>query len=363
LWLIAMAQSDKEPTVTSVVSESFPHLRKGAMREFLAILEAHRYFKPERWDITNSVYTFETGSIIEFFSVDQPHKIRGPRRHRLFINEANNVSLETFEQLEIRTREFIYLDWNPVSEFWFYTSVLGRIDDLDHIILTFEDNEAIDPREKRAIEARKNRKNWWLVFGLGQLGEIEGKIYKDWKIIDEIPHHARLERYGIDFGYTNDPTAIVAVYYYDGGYIVDEICFQNGMSNREIADTLKNHPAALVIADSAEPKSIDEIKMQGINIAGAEKGPDSVRNGIQLVQDARLSVTSRSVNVIKEYRNYLWRIDKDGKVLNVPEHEFSHSMDSLRYALASILKKPAVKTYTATQSPVLPYYGDRDVGF
>lgn len=319
-------------------------------------MEAHGYFKADRWDITNSIYTFETGSIIEFFSVDQPDKVRGPRRHRLFINEANNISLETFEQLEIRTREFIYLDWNPVSEFWFYQSVLGRIEDLDHIILTFEDNEALDAREKKAIESRKDRKNWWQVFGLGQLGEIEGKIYKDWKIIDEISHHARLERYGLDFGYTNDPTAIVAVYYYDGGYILDEICFQTQMSNKQIADTLKNITPALVIADSAEPKSVDDIRIQGINIVGALKGPDSVRNGIQLVQDARISVTKRSVNIIKEYRNYLWQVDNNGKVLNVPEHEYSHAMDAVRYALSSILKKPLIITPPSSQSPVLPYY-------
>lgn len=303
------------------------------------IMEQHRYFDPKRWDKTNSVYTFETGSKIEFFSADQPGKVRGPRRDRLFINEANNVPYETFDQLEVRTKEFIFLDWNPTNSFWFYDQVENR-SDVDHIILTYKDNEALSEDIINAIEQRKDRKGWWQVYGEGQLGEVEGKIYRDWQIVDDIDHHARLERYGVDFGYSNDPTAIVAVYYHNGGYILDEVCFLKGLSNKQIADTLLNQQQALVIADAAEPKSIDEIKSYGINIQPAEKGADSVAHGIQLVQDQRISITKRSVNIIKEYRNYLWETDKDGKILNVPEHVWSHSMDAIRYAIVSLVGKP-----------------------
>lgn len=352
-----MAQRDETPTLTSIVSESFPHLKRGAIRDFISIMEEHRYFEPKRWNKTDCVYEFETGSKIEFFSADQPAKVRGPRRERLFINEANNIPFETFEQLEIRTNEFIFLDWNPTNEFWFYTEVLGKREDVDHLILTYKDNEALNPAIIESIETRKDRKSWWKVYGEGLLGEVEGKIYKDWQIIDEIDHHARLERYGLDFGYSNDPTCLVAIYYFNGGYVFDEICYNLGMSNKQIADTILNQPQALVIADSAEPKSIDEIKARGVNISPAEKGKDSVNNGIQLVQDQRISVTKRSVNIIREYRNYLWETDKDGKVLNIPEHAYSHSMDALRYGLSSLIKKPDVKVFKASV-PVNMYYPD-----
>lgn len=345
LYLIALAQSDKKPTLTSIVSESFPHLKRGVMRDFLLILREHDYYEEKRWNRTDYTYTFETESKIEFFSVDQPEKVRGARRERLFINECNNVSYDSFDQLEVRTKDIIYLDWNPVAEFWFYDEILGQRDDVDHIILNYLDNEALSKEIIDSIETRKNRKGWWKVYGLGELGEVEGKIYTDWDIIDEIPHEARLERFGLDFGYSNDPTAIVAIYYYNGGYILDEIVFQKRLSNRQIADNLLNVGEGLVIADSAEPKSIDEIKSEGVNIIGAEKGKDSINNGIQIVQDQRISVTKRSVNIIKEYRNYLWETDKDGKILNVPEHLFSHTMDAIRYGIVSLIKPPKTSVH------------------
>lgn len=355
LYLITRAQSDEKPTLTSIVSESFPHLKRGAIKDFLDILKTHEYFKDANWNKTDYIYTFETGSKIEFFSADQPGKVRGPRRDRLFINEANNVPHETFDQLEVRTKDFIFLDWNPVMEFWAYSELIGKRNDLDFITLTYKDNEALDPAIVASIEQRKDKKGWWQVYGLGQLGEVEGKIYKDWEIIDELPHAARLERYGLDFGYSNDPSSIVAIYRYNGGFILDEILFQKGMSNKQLADTLLNQPQALVIADSAEPKSVDEIKTYGINITGAEKGKDSVNNGIQLIQDQRISVTKRSVNIIREYRNYLWETDRDGKVLNVPEHAWSHSMDAIRYAMSSIIKTPVFVMPDATP-PLKSYY-------
>jgi phage terminase large subunit len=305
-------------------------------------MKGHGYWKQDNWSVTDRTYTFETGSEIEFFPADDDSKLRGGRRDRAFLNEANNIKLEAFDEIEVRTKEFIFLDWNPTNEFWFYTDVLGTREDVDHIILTFIDNEGIPEEIKSSILARKSRKGWWQVYGLGQLGEVEGKIYKDWKIIDEVPHEARLERYGLDFGYTNDPTAIVAIYYYNSGYIIDEITFKKGLSNKQIADILNSQDTALVIADSAEPKSIDDIASYGVTIVGADKGPDSVRNGIGVIQDARISVTKRSINVIKEYRNYLWMTDKNGKVLNIPESGFDHTMDALRYALVSLIKDGTV---------------------
>jgi len=173
---------------------------------------------------------------------------------------------------------------------------------------------------------------------LGEPTSLEQRIYRDWNIIDEVPFEARLERYGVDFGWHPDPAAIVAVYYYNGGYILDEIAYQLEMSNREIAETLKNLPKAPTMADSAEPKSIAEVRLYGINIIPVPKGADSVRHGIKAVQDQRISVTKRSVNLIKEYRNYLWETDKDGKVLpGIPAEGKDHLLDATRYAINSLI--------------------------
>ncbi len=344
LYLIAYAQTDKTKTLTSIVSESIPHLKRGAIRDFKNIMQEHGYWKDDSWSVSDSTYTFETGSQIEFFSTDNGDKLRGARRDRLFMNEANNNTFDAFEQLEVRTKEFIILDYNPTNEFWAMTDVKGARDDVEFIILTYKDNEGLSKEIIESIEQRKNRKGWWQVYGEGQLGEVEGKIYKDWLIVEEIPHEARLERRGLDFGYTNDPTAIIDIYYYNGGYIFDEVCYKKGMSNKQIADTLKTLESdTLTIADSAEPKSIDEIKLYDVNIQPAVKGPGSINQGIQFIQNQKISMTKRSANLIKEYRNYLWSTDKNGAIINTPEGGLDHALDAVRYAMSSF--QPTQRDY------------------
>ena len=372
LFLISSAQADKKPTLTSIVSESFPHLKRGAMRDFLMIMQEHNYFKDSLWNRTDSTYTFETGSKIEFFSVDQPSKVRGARRDRLFINEANNIPFEAFEQLEVRTKDFVFLDWNPSHEFWYYTEIKGKRTDVEELVLTYKDNEALSQNIVDSIEQRKGNKEWWKVYGLGLLGEIETRIYKDWNIIDEIPHEARLERRGIDFGFTNDPTAIIDIYRYNDGYILDEQVYRTGMLNRDIADFLLNLPECLNVADSAEPKSIEEIKQRGVNIVGAKKHkmrsfgslvPETgskesyVKWSIGIVQQHRMSMTKRSLNLIKAYRNYLWETDKDGKILNVPNHYLSDCLDAIRYAVISLA--PVINTQNIVRQ--IPIYQSKKV--
>lgn len=336
LIFIDKAQSRKG-ILSSVVSETIPHLKRGAIRDFLNIMEGHGYYKEANWNRTDFTYTFETGSKIEFFSADSSDKVRGPRRNGdLFMNECNNINYDTYTQLAIRTEGDIYLDYNPVAEFWVNEEIIPKLPH-DFLVLTYKDNEGLPLPIIEEIESRRDNKRFWKVFGMGELGDSEGKIYHEWRIIDDIPHEARLERYGMDFGYTNDPSAIVAVYYYNGGYILDEILFQKGMSNKQLADTLLNQPKAMVIADSAEPKSIDEMAMYGLNVQPALKGQGSVNTGIQGVQAQQISVTKRSINVIKEYRNYLWATDKDGRITNEPDHTWSHSMDAIRYAMTSLV--------------------------
>ena len=358
LILIDKAQADKVPTLTSVVSESFPHLRRGAIRDFLNIMQEHGYYDESRWSKTDFTYTFETGSKIEFFSADQSGKVRGPRRDRLYCNELNGLQQETWEQLLLRTRQEAWADWNPVSDFWVYELYgLNDEDDppsstddrVDVLILTYKDNEALDAAIVEEIERKAAvNKQFRRVYAEGRRGEVEGKIYRDWRIIDEVPHEARLERRGLDFGYSADPAAIVGVYYYNGGYILDQELYRTGMRNSQLADFIKNlpDPQTLVIADSAEPKSIDDIALAGVVIQPAEKGQGSISRGINHVQDQRISVTKRSVDLIREYRNYMWKFDKDGRQLDVPEGGNDHAMDALRYALESLTGKrlpPRVK--------------------
>lgn len=337
LYLIAMAQTDKKKTLTSVVSESIPHLKRGALRDFKNIMQEHKYWKDDSWNATDSIYTFETGSQIEFFSTDNGDKLRGARRDRCFMNEANNCTLDAFDQLEVRTKEFIILDWNPTNEFWVYTDIINNRDDHELIIVTYKDNEGLSQEIIDSIEARRNRTNWWKVYGEGQLGEVDGKIYKDWVEIEDIPHGARRIGRGLDFGYSNDPSACTNIYEWNGGYILDEYFYRKGMSNKEIADLLKVDDI-FTVADSAEPKSIDELKMYGITVVASEKGQGSVNQGIALLQDQRIWVTKRSLNIWREYRNYLWERDKDGKVLNKAEHGFNHALDGIRYFLQRHLK-------------------------
>ena len=355
VWIIDYCQDPRNKAkLASVVSESFPHLSRGAMRDFENIMKDRGYWDDRRWNKQDHCYTFETGNKCEFISVDTYGKAHGPRRHILFINECNNLPYNIADQLITRTKEVIWLDWNPVSEFWFYEDMLPYRDDLDFITLTYKDNEALDENSIREIESHRNNPAWWTVYGLGQLGQIEGRIYKDWIIIDDVPQEAKLRRYGLDFGYTNDPTASVAAYNWNNSFILDEVMYQKGMSNKDIADIFLNIPRALIVGDSAEPKSIAEIGSYGLNIISSQKGPGSLLQGIQYVQDQKIFVTKRSTNILKEYRNYLWMTDKTGKIVNEPQPIWDHQMDAIRYALES-LRPMAVRKPQTNFGGVRPF--------
>lgn len=363
--------------VSTITAESVPHLKLGAIRDFKAIMQANGYWDEKRWNKSDFIYTFESGSIMEFISFDKFGKAHGPRRDVLFINEANNIPYNIADQLITRTREIVWLDWNPSEEFWFYTDMLPSRNDIDFMgdgylgPLTYLDNEALDSVSKGEIEAHKNNREWWTVYGEGKLGVITSRIYKDWQLIDEVPHNARLVGRWLDFGFTNDPSSIGDVYYYDGGYIVDEQLYQKGMHNKPLADflLLLNYPQALVIGDSAEPKSIAEIKGYGVNIIGVTKKASEASNdnyvkwSIGQVQDQRVSITRRSYNTLKEYRNYLWLVDKDGKILNEEDPKCAnHSMAGIRYVISTLASKPEIKIIYPTSTPK-GYYNDREMPF
>ena len=337
IWLIDYCQTKQNiPKLVTVTSESYPHLLGGVIHDFEVIMKDRGYWKEDRW-VRNpvTIYTFETGNQIEFKTFDTYSKAHGARRDVLFINEGNNMPYNIVDQLMVRTRETVWMDWNPTNEFWFYTELLGRRDDIDFITLTYKDNEALDEMTVKEIESHRYNRAWWQVYGLGELGDLEGKIYTGWTIIDSVPEEARLLKYGLDFGYSIDPTAVDAIYKWNDAFVIDEIISQKGLSNRQISEVMQNVERASIIADSAEPKSIDEIKSYGLPIFPSTKGPDSVRQGIQVVQDQKIFVTKRSINLLKEYRNYLWKVDREGNTTNEPSDIWNHHMDAIRYALSS----------------------------
>jgi phage terminase large subunit len=319
----------------SIVAESIPHLRRGALKDFLRIMKSTNRFYEQRFNKSLLRYEFANGSVIEFFSADDSSKLRGARRDILYINECNNVNFESYNELSIRTKKEVYLDFNPANEFWVHTELKGETDS-DFLILTYKDNEALDERIVKEIEKNRDKAvtsaywaNWWRVYGLGEIGMLEGVIFSNWKIINTIPTEAKLVGIGLDFGYTNDPTAIIEVYNYNGQRIVNELKYQTGMLNSDIAKELPKN--VVVYADSSEPKSIDEIRRYGITIKGVTKGKDSINYGIDVMQQQEYLVTSQSTNLIKELRAYCWDQDKTGKQLNKPQGKQDHGIDALRY--------------------------------
>ena len=345
----------------SIVSETVPHLKRGAIKDFKNIMQQTGRWIPEHWNATDFKYTFSTNSYIEFFSADIESKVRGPRRNILYINECNNISFETYHQLAIRTDQEIWLDYNPTNEFWVHTELDGD-EDVEKLILTYKDNEALSLSIVKEIEkalfkgfknpnlkdeklfADSNIKNtywanWWRVYGLGLIGSLEGVIFSNWKQIQTIPSEAKLISHGLDFGYTNDPTALVSVYMWNGKLIIDEKIYQTGLLNSDIKNAInrfgitKERP---IFADSAEPKSIDELKLAGIWVKPALKGADSIKYGIDYLQQYELLITASSTNLIKELRNYQWEKDKQGKTLNKPIDAFNHAIDAVRYAVCEL---------------------------
>ena len=325
----------KDGLEISIVAESIPHLRRGAMRDFVKILKWTNRFYDQQLNKSLLTYHFKNGSVVEFFSADDASKLRGARRDILYINECNNVTFESYNELAIRTKKEVFLDFNPANEFWVHKELKDEPDS-DFIILTYKDNEALDESIVTQIEKNRDKAvtssywaNWWRVYGLGQVGSLEGVVFNNWKEIDTIPKEAKLIGIGLDFGYTNDPTAAIEIYNYNGTRIVNELVYRTGMVNSDIAKIL---PSSVVIyADSSEPKSIEEIRRQGKTIKGVTKGADSINYGIDVMQRQEYLVTKSSTNLIKELRSYCWDTDKQGQRMRRPIDHYNHAIDALRY--------------------------------
>jgi len=355
-WLYKRAARDKAPSINSVVSETFPHLKRGAIRDFQTLLG-------DRWDEScwskgESVYTLPNGSIIEFFSADSPAKVHGPARDRLFLNEVQNIPYEIARQLFVRTRGLILMDYNPTHSFWANELIETRPECVT-IHSTYKDNPFLTPEQVAEIESNRHDRNWWQVYGEGKVGTLEGLIYT-FEQIDRMPTYSDeggmnlKEVWGMDFGFTNDPTAIVRCLVDTGRKIVyvDEKCYRTRMMNADIAALLKAEgigPATEIYADCAEPKSIAEIRTAGLKVMPSDKDApvrsQKLSFQLQWMQGWQLKVTKSSVNLIKELRNYTWDKDKDGNSVNYPIDTFNHLLDALRYAVWSKFGKRGTGSY------------------
>jgi phage terminase large subunit len=323
----------------SVVSESIPHLRRGAMKDFIKIMMETGRYNDGRWNRSLLTYNFANGSYIEFFSADQEGRLRGARRNVLYVNEANNIPFEAYHQMAIRTSGEIYLDFNPTQEFWAHTEVLTE-PDAQLLILNYLDNEALPETIKHDIEQARERgisspywANWWKVYGLGQLGSLQGVVFNNWQQCDKMPEQYKWKAYGIDWGFTNDPTAVVEVCEFQDAYYINEILYEKGLTNSDIAAKIGGFKGQEFIADSAEPKSIEDLRRHGFRIRPCEKGRDSVRAGIDKMQQMPIFVTSHSTNVIRELRGYTWATDKTGAQTGEPIDDMNHAIDATRYAI------------------------------
>jgi phage terminase large subunit len=331
---------------TSVVSESIPHLRRGAMKDFLKIMISTGRYRDGQWNRSALKYTFTNGSYIEFFSVEQPDKLRGARRNVLYVNEANNIPSEAYNQLSIRTSGDIWIDFNPTANFWAHKEVASQ-DDADFITLTYLDNEALPETIVKDIESARDKAkesaywyNWWQVYGLGKVGSLDGVCLTGWEEI-KLPTNARLLCFGMDFGYSNDPSTLIGLYKYNDSYIFDEVIYQKKLLNSDISNLFKSNDInSVVYADSAEPKSIAELRTYGHNVMPCTKGKDSIVYGINLINQNKIFVTSRSKNLIKELQSYTWIKDREGNTINKPIDAFNHCIDAARYAITSQLKTP-----------------------
>lgn len=323
-------------TTVSVIRAGMPSIKRTIYRDFVQIMLDFGWWNDKSMNKSDYVYTFPNGSWIEFFSTDNEQKVRGSKRKILFVNEANELSFIEWQQLQMRTTEFSILDYNPSFSEEHWINQVNQEQGTYHFISTYKDNPFLEQRVIDEIESLQwKNKALWQVYGLGQRAIVEGLIFPQINQIDYIPTQALKHRYvGMDLGYTNDPTAIVEVAFWEGNMYVNELCYKTHMLTDDIIRELKRiewQPE--VISESADPRMIDEIYNAGIDIHPVHKYAGSIEAGITKMQEYKIHVTKQSVNVIKELHNYTYAQDKEGKWLNKPIDAYNHSVDGIRYVI------------------------------
>lgn len=345
----AAGKPDKE---ILIISAELTKMRLTVIKDFVKLMKQIGIFDESRF-IAETLYRFPNGSFIKFIGLDKSDVGKGLRSDVAYFNEVNKCDFESYRQVASRSK-IVFADYNPDTEFYIDTDVITR-DDCDFLQLTFEDNELLSIDERQEILLYKEKgynqdgsiknsywANLWQVYGLGNIGNLEGVVFSNWSIVDSIPIEAQFVSYGLDWGFTNDPTALIEVYRYNKAIYVNELVYQTRLTNGEIINKLKLLEVKsnqCIVADSAEPKSIQDVNNAGFWIEAARKGPDSIKNSIDRLQEYQIFVTSQSMNLIKELRQYRWAKDKEGKSLNAPEDIMNHAIDALRYVALNKLSQ------------------------
>jgi phage terminase large subunit len=354
---IEIDYSIKNPkTFTEFVAESIPAVKAGCVKIFKDVMQETGRWREDGWLGNPMQYTFTNGSVIKFSAYDTEGKAKASgKRDRLFLNEANHIPYNIAQALMIRSKE-VWIDFNPDNEFWAHTDVLTEPNS-EFLLLTYLDNEACPQETIEDINAKVNKAffdpsqpwegdniknsfwaNWCKVYVRGEIGSLEGVIFNNWQTIDNVPEEARLLGLGLDFGFSNDPAAIIEVYKWNDKRIVNEVLYKTGLTNQELAKHIEKN--VTVYCDSAEPKSIKELRLSGVNAIATKKGRDSINYGIQLMQDQEYLITSKSINLISELRKYTWEKDKrSGEQLTKPIDNFNHAIDALRYHEMKSIRK------------------------
>ena len=347
---VLFAKAISETCIITVVGQDIPNLKVGALRDAIDIHNGDNAIKQQVtfYNRSDRVFSFRNGSIIEFNSYDNDQDAKSGKRDYLFVNEANGIPYNIFEQLSLRTRKQVYIDYNPDTSFWVHDKVIP-LSNTELIISDHRHNPFLSDKIREKIESLKSKDlDLWKVYARGITGRIEGLIFKKWYVLNESFEDKKLIGYGIDFGFSNDPTSLIEVRMQDGELYVKELIYETGLTNQDISnrmDALNVSRGTLIVADSAEPKSIEELRRLRWTIDGVKKGKDSVMFGINLLKGYAINVHSSSKNLIKELEQYKWKVNKNGDSLNVPIDDYNHAIDALRYLVMHKFNKKGYGTY------------------
>lgn len=343
--LFALACRDEKQVIT-VVGQDIPNLKAGALRDANSIYADWPQLRSliKSYNKTDRVFEFHNNTIIEFKSYDNAQDAKSGKRDFLFINEANGIGWDVYTELALRTRKRIFIDYNPNTAFWVHDKLIGR-PGVQLIISDHRHNPFLSAVTRQKIEILKEQdEEQWRVYARGLTGKISGLILTNWFICDAIPSDAKLIAAGLDFGFTNDETGLLMVYKQNGELWIEELLYETGLTNTDISTRMQKlgvSKSTYIIADSAEPKSIEELRRLGWKISGAKKGPDSVNNSIDILKRYRLNITRNSVNLRNELSRYKWRTDRSGKTVNEPVDSWNHLIDPLRYVALNKLNSSA----------------------
>ena len=341
-YLVYLITSTEKPLTISIVRKTLPALKGSVLRDIMNILQETGIYYLGVHNKADNTFKYNN-HLIEFLSVDEPQKIRGRKRNIAFLNEGNELNIEDFRQINMRTTDMVIVDFNPSDPVhWIYSDLIPR-DDCDTWITTYRDNNFLSAELVNEIERMRERDpDYWRVYGEGLQAIFSARqVFNNWEFIDykDFPEFdLDVEGVlGIDYGYSNDPTAVVLVFRQKDKLYIHEVLFRKGMTNSDIVDYLKEKGYGQVMAygDSAEPKSIEEMKRLGMFIKPAIKGQGSINAGISLLKEYDIFVSNESDNIKREYHNYYWEELKDGTIINKPRDKENHTMDSIRYAVYS----------------------------